>query len=177
MIKESNTTTTRTQGLLMQDLFHSHCNYAHKAGPGGFELVGKVFIWHTVEQESSTVALVELLDLLKSGDNLKVFAWLKVNYPKHIQLVPPKKYAEFLKGVLSGAERLKLYVLPTLLEEEISIAEAYPRRRPSLLARLSPRQNGPVDLPRCRPTQYDTSFHNPGKETAWKRPCSRFGKS
>src|SRR5690349_20788267 len=145
MISESPPTQRALRKLLMQDhgevssLFHTQCDYARSTG---YEQLGKFFVWETVE-ECSTVALIELLQLLKSGNKLELLAWLKQHYPRHLKLVPAKRYAEFLKGVAACAERLKLYVLPQRLEEEVEASYTFcARSRPrSLLARLRPSPN------------------------------------
>lgn len=131
-------------GDVVSSHFRSVCRHAAKAGPGAYEPVGKLLVWHAIEHSCSTQRLVELIRLMKAGDDRALFAWLQKHYPKHLMLIPAPKTFEVLRGVYACRERLELSVLPRRLEEQeggsTPLLTVTKRSRP-FLARLRPSVN------------------------------------
>ncbi len=96
--------------------FYSACRYASQGGEGGYERVGKLFVWHTVAK-TATDRLVELLRLA-SGDKLALLRWVYENYPEHLKLIPAKKYDEFFRGISWCALRLASLIHPRRKQEQ-----------------------------------------------------------
>ena len=103
--------------------FRLYCESARQGKQRGYRQVGKVLVWHVIEEQSPTPELIDFLDLLKQRDDRAVLSWLRKRYPSYLALVPRECYPQLLRGVYTCAERLELYVLPRRLDQEADVRD------------------------------------------------------